>query len=83
MLDSFSCVIIHDIFLLTACMDGLGFFHALAIVILVPIRIKWIKERVTLGRCGMCALRMATSGDLGIWQPVTLLTVTFLIHHFR
>lgn len=41
-LASFSCVIIHDTFYLASERKGLGFFHALAIVSLAPVRIKWI-----------------------------------------
>lgn len=72
MLESFSWVIIHDTFLLTACNDGFGCFQALAIVILVPRKIKWISVSDALGRSGMCALRIVTSGDLGTWHAITL-----------
>lgn len=72
MLESFSWVIIHNTFLLTACNDGFGCIQALTIVILVSRKIKWISVWDALVRSGMCALGIATSGDLGTWHSVTL-----------
>lgn len=72
MLESFSWAIIHETFLFTALNEGLGCFQALAMDILVPSNIKLISVCVALEIPGTLALRIATSGDLGIWQVVTL-----------
>lgn len=67
----FSCSIIHEIFLFMDNRDTGDFFHALAIVNLVPVNINRINLWVILETCGKNPFSKAIAGVWEIAQPVT------------